>query len=72
MKIVIDKGIPIPKRHRCQVRETLESMQVGDSIGFTEFQQYHYTYNVAREARISVTGRKLESGGWRIWRIWRT
>jgi len=71
----IDKGIPIQEnnfsvRQKNAPRFPWDEMEVGDSF----FSTYHGAYcNTAKAARRypgkKFTGRTLETGGWRIWRV---
>lgn len=76
----IEKGIPIPQRGASKYRETLEQMEVGDSIFFGGFTTMGTKgpYNAAmlfqseQGGKVAFRGRTVvedDIRGVRIWRI---
>lgn len=73
MKLVIDHHVPLPKGHasiegrQAQLRATYISMVPGDSFVYTDSAITH-VYTAAKSIGVKITTRKLETGGFRVWR----
>ena len=76
MTLKIDKGIPMPKKNG-QGRpspyiETLETMEVGDSVVFQEKGRCLSFMNCARNNHYKVTSRKVREENLLVYRVWLT
>ena len=68
--ITIEDNIPIPPRGlRGPVREAANAMLPGQSFVLNDENQKNALLSRARADGMRLTSRKLEKGGWRIWRI---
>lgn len=73
MKIVIDKHVPLPKGHAstqgrmAQLREVYGRMAPGHSFVYDHANVTH-AYLAAKQLGVKITSRKLEKGGFRVWR----
>lgn len=71
-KITIDKNIPLPRGHMmtegrmAQLRSIYTQMVPGDSF-ICPFPLTH-AFLAAKQCGIKITSRKLEKGGFRVWR----
>lgn len=65
----IEKGVPIPAPGRAvaTIVEVVRSMEIGDS--FVANHPPTTFYGAAKYNNMKVSVRKLEGGGFRIWRI---
>jgi hypothetical protein len=75
----IEKGIPIPDRMRRPYKKrsvfidnelnvTLSKLRAGDSFVITEDRRRCNCYLRAVKLKITITTRKINGEGWRIWR----
>lgn len=70
----IESGVPLPTGRLAtegmlpMLRDTLHSMRLGESFVWLD-PNVTYLYRAAKQSRISITTRKLDSGGVRVWRI---
>jgi hypothetical protein len=73
MNITIEHNVPLPpviKNHYgdlAEQRKALSAMQVGDSFFYSKKTPTHL-YLAAKQVGVTIVSRKLETGGWRIWR----
>lgn len=71
--ITIDHHIPLPKGHRmtegqqAQLRAAYTRMVPGDSFIFP-FANLTHAYTAAKSIGVRITTRKLDRGGFRVWR----
>lgn len=69
-EISIQRNIPLPPR-ACltgPIRRAMRKMKIGDSILITSCGDNSLPYHCARAEGISITIRKTNKEGWRIWR----
>ena len=70
----IETGVPVPRGRLAtegilpMLRDTLHKMQLGESFVWT-MDNITYLYRAAKQSRITITTRKLDSGGVRVWRL---
>ena len=72
MNLTIDHHIPLPKGHaatqgrQAELRDAYSRMVPGDSFLFPHAITHAYT--AAKQVGVRITTRKLEKGGFRVWR----
>jgi hypothetical protein len=70
-EIEVESGIPLPeKRGWSNACEKLKKAKVGDSVFFqTRNLALHFLQSVHRHTVMTVTMRKIDGEGYRVWRI---
>ena len=73
MTLIIDHHVPLPKGHtsvegrQAELRAAYSQMVPGDSFVF-QFPDITHAYTAAKSIGVRITTRKLEQGGFRVWR----
>lgn len=74
--VQIEDNIPLPRHHYWNkdtlskhFRSTLEAMKPGQSVVYADDIQRTAIYRAAKEVNCRIVSRKLETGGWRVWRM---
>ena len=71
MNITIERNVPIPRRYksRNEYPTILGSMKVGESFVLETDSQRQGFLSAAKRYGFSITSRKIDGGGYRVWRV---
>jgi len=73
MPFLIDHHVPLPRGHasvqgmQAELRMVYSQMSPGDSFIY-EHRDITHAYTAAKSVGVKITTRKLEKGGFRVWR----
>lgn len=70
ISIEIIRGVPVPPRNACDSWAILfEKMEKGDSFRLETATLVRSALMAARRLGVKVTSRKMEKGGWMVWKL---
>jgi hypothetical protein len=64
----IEKNVPIPPAGRSKI-EIINDMEIGDSVLCETYEQAMSLRDALRYRGLKYTTRKMDQGGWRVWRL---
>lgn len=64
----IEKNIPVPPAGRSKI-EIINDMEIGDSVLCGTYEQAMSLRDALRYRGLKYTTRKMDQGGWRVWRL---